>query len=277
MIAPTYKATYKRQPLAVLNKLIQKRKELLGNTYKDAVIATAIDALKSIRAITESHYGKDTIELAKDDVIVTQRSDIHPSFTGKEHKRCFRAGASQSRNAPRISLVGSKCVCLVPPEDRTWLNASVWTVDVSKKRLERWRKHPSKLTVVASSLEQVMNYITKRFSKIAARQGGLARCVIGALMGKLSTRPQASQKSGAHVNKIVGKYGVVNKSDANKTYSVHVESDLLYAKDAVRGGEAGIENALKKAANKIAGMIKHFAGAELDANLSTPFPEVKRR
>lgn len=165
---------------------------------------------------------------------------------------------------------------LIPPSDKTWQLASIWTVTVSKERLERWPRHPAKLTVVAISEQQVRDYITKRFSNIAKRQGGLAQSVLSALMGKLSTRPPASPKSGAHVNKIVGKYGVVNKEDANSTYSVHVVSNLMYAKLAVKGGAAGIDMALKKAANKIAGMIKHFASRKLDERVTTPFPEVKR-
>lgn len=275
MIGIEIKPTYKGKPLQTLNDLVQKRMTLLGNTYKDAVIATAIDALRSIRAVTENHAGKEIV-VGDGDVTITRRGDIHPSFSGKEHKRCFRAGATPSRNAPRIDMTGSKCVCLVPPSDKIWMSAGVWNVTVSKKRLERWPRHPAKLTVVATSEQQVMNYITKRFSNIAKRQSGLAQCVLGALMGKLSTRPPANPKSGEHVNKIVGRYGLVNKTDANSTYSVHVESNLLYAKDAVKGGESGIQMALKKAANKIAGMLKHFACKNLDERITTPFPEVKR-
>lgn len=58
---------------------------------------------------------------------------------------------------------------------------------------------------------------------------------------------------------------------------MHVESNLAYALDAVKGRAAGIDSALKSAANKIVGIIKHKAGARLDENLRTPFPEVKKK
>lgn len=58
MVAPDIRPTFEGKPLEVLNDLIGKRQEWLGEGYKDAVAATAITALKSIRAITETHYGK---------------------------------------------------------------------------------------------------------------------------------------------------------------------------------------------------------------------------
>ena len=276
MIEPKLQATYEGKPLEVLSDLIQKRQQWLGETYKDAVAATAITALKSIRAITNTYYGKNSIQLTKNDVTIERRTGVHPSFTGKDHKPCFRSGNNPSRNAPRISL-GRRYISLVPKSTKDWLNAQVWIVKLSNERLERWKKFPPQFYAIATSYDIVFDYVKRKFSNIANRQAGLARSVLGALMGKLSTRPPANEQAGEHVSKIVRRYGVVNQRDAGNTYSVHVESNLLYALLAVKGRNTGIQNALKSAANKVAGIIKHKVGERLDVDLTTPFPEVKKK
>ncbi len=275
MISPTVKATYEGKPLSVLNDLIEKRKQWLNETYKDSIVATAITALRSIRALTLTHYGKSEVYVPSD-VVTIRRADIHPSFTGKEHKRCFRAGALPTKNAPRVDL-GTHCVQLVPPGDRAWSRASVWIVKLSKSQLERWPNVRPELYIVATSQEAALNYAKSKFGKIAKRQAGLARAVLTSLMSKLSTRPPASERYGAHVAKLIKRFGFVSEKDSDKTFSVHIESRLLYALDAVKGKASGVTNALKSAANKIVGLINHTAGAKLDEKLATPFPEVKRK
>lgn len=57
-MAATYNATYNGQPLSVLAELIAKRRELMHETAKDAVVATGITVLKSLRALTKRYKGK---------------------------------------------------------------------------------------------------------------------------------------------------------------------------------------------------------------------------
>lgn len=276
MIATEVKATWNKQPLDVLNKMIEKRKKWFHETHKDAVAAIAINALKSIRAITNTFAGKETVMIGGNHIKLSERNDVHPSFYGSSKKRCFRSGSRNSHNAPRVDL-GSHCVQLIPPSLLAWKDAKVWRVQLSKERAERWPKQPITFHVVALTYDSVVSYLEKRFGRIAARQGGLARYVLTLAMRKLSTKPQAIDKQGAHVSKIGGKYSYVASQDTGDDYSVHVESNLSYAVSAVKGGLAGIQNALKSAANKIAGLLKHRIGDDLDKELSTPFPEVKRR
>ena len=57
--AVTINPTYANgRPLAVLEKLINRRLEILRQSRKDAVVATAITVLKSIRARTKRHTEK---------------------------------------------------------------------------------------------------------------------------------------------------------------------------------------------------------------------------
>lgn len=239
MITPSITATYEGQPLDVLNGLIEKRERWLHETYKQSVSATAITALKSVRALTETHYGKEVATITEKDVTLTRRGDIHTSFKGKDHKRCFRAGADRNSKTSVVDI-GRHCIYLVPPGAKSWEQASVWMVHLSKDRLERWPNFPSPFPVVAMSEEVVLEHVRKRFSNIAKKQSGLARTILGALMGRLSTRPPASEKAGAHVSKIVNRFGDVQTSDTGNIYSVHAESNLAYALDAVRGGFAGV-------------------------------------
>lgn len=276
MISTTITPTWKKQPLDVLNKMIEKRKKWFHETHKDAVAAIAINALKSIRANTNTFAGKETVRIGGNDIRLSERNDIHPSFYGASKKRCFRQGSGYARNAPRVDL-GSRCVQLVPPSLKAWKDAKVWRVQLSNERAERWPKQPMTFHVVALTHDSVVSYLEKRFGRIAVRQGGLARYVLTLAMRKLSTKPPAIDKQGAHVSKVGGKYSYVASQDTGDEYSVHVESNLCYAVSAVKGGLAGIQNALKSAANKIAGLIRHRIGDALDKELSTPFPEVKKR
>lgn len=122
MIAPTIKATYDSQPLNVLNKLIEKRQKWLRESAKDSIVATAITALRSIRAATTTHFGKKQIKIPCDDIVITPRTDVHPSFSGKTRQRCFRTGPAASRKTPKVDL-GKHCVQLVPPSSLLWKSA----------------------------------------------------------------------------------------------------------------------------------------------------------
>ena len=48
------RVTYEGKPLEVLNELLKKRSEILGETTKNAVVATMIASLVSIRAGTRN-------------------------------------------------------------------------------------------------------------------------------------------------------------------------------------------------------------------------------
>ena len=197
MISPTINASYEGRPLDVLHDLIQKRQEWLGETYRASVAATAITALKSIRAITLNHYGKKEVYIG-DDITITQKVGIHPSFIGKSHSRCFRVGSIPARHSPRAYLE-KPCVQLVPPSDKAWLNASVYIIKLSKERLKRWPGNPEEFYVAATSKDQVISYVKKKFGKIAKREAGLARAVLGSIMSKLSTYPPANGGVGERV------------------------------------------------------------------------------
>ena len=93
----------------------------------------------------------------------------------------------------------------------------------------------------------------------------------------ISTHIPPAEKAGIHATKIANKFATAIENNSGNNFSLHLESKLAYALDSVKGGMSGIANALKSAANKITGIIKHQAGAKLSEDLPLPFPEVKRR
>ena len=105
----------------------------------------------------------------------------------------------------------------------------------------------------------------------------MARAVLGSAMAMLSTLPPAISNVGSRVSKLMKKYVLASTMDNGDAYSVRVGSKLSYAVDAVKGGMTGVSDALKRAANKVAGFLLHKAGSKLSNELSTPFPEVKRK
>ena len=58
MVVPKVDMTYNGKPVEVLMQLIDKRRKILGELGRDAVIATAITVLKSLRAQTKRFRGK---------------------------------------------------------------------------------------------------------------------------------------------------------------------------------------------------------------------------
>ena len=274
MITPTVSITYGGRPMEVLNQLLEKRQKWLRESGKDGVVATAITALQSIRKDTKAHRS----QLVKIDglrVRIEERADVHTSHT-KGGVRCYRRGTRTDRRAPRVDL-GRTCVQLVPPADKAWRDASVFRVTISAEQKERWPFQPLEFNVAASSYKAVESYVRKRLGHIAKREGGLARHVLSLAMQQLSTRPPAKGKVGEAAQKTAKRFLDVATYGSGDAYTVQIRDNLSYAVDAVKGGASGIDFALKRAANRIAGMIRHRAGARLDEDIPTPFPEVKRK
>ena len=68
----------------------------------------------------------------------------------------------------------------------------------------------------------------------------------------------------------------VQKNGNGSTFSLSASDLLDYAKLALKGGDAAINQALMKASNKIASMInKKCEKLLMFEKLDTPFPEVK--
>ena len=94
-------------------------------------------------------------------------------------------------------------------------------------------------------------------------------------MAKLSTRNDPL--IGSSISRsLAGTYSLVTKSGAGEEFAVTVLDALDYAALALKGGRPAVDLAMKKAANKISGMIRHSVYCPLDHDVGTPFPEIVR-
>lgn len=260
--------TWNGRPLAELNRLIGRRMALLGESSRDAVIATAIIALQSIRKATKKCSPR-RVKATKGGVSYALVEDAFPAFT-KGGVRCLRRGSR--RGGRRIATPEHTVQLVAPGED--WRLAHLFRVDLTDEQHARWPKQPKSFLVVARSETAAESYLDKRYSKIAERQGGLARLALGKAMAAISSRPPAQGRVGAHAPAVANRAVRVYKADTRQGYEVRVHDALVYAAHAVNGGRAGVDNALKSAANRVAGRLRHMGAHLLDPDLQTPFPEV---
>lgn len=275
MIEPTLNMTYGGRPMSVLNTLILRRQEWLHEGYRDAVIATAITALQSIRAATKKRNPTKRIVLGVR-IAVTERHDVHTAHT-RGGARCYRMGPRDAahKRSQRIEM-GEHCVQLCPPGARAWRKCNIYHVKLTADQADRWPKQPVEFDVVAETQDGAMSYLEGRFKNIADREAGLGRHVLTLAMQRLSTRA-TQEEVGAAAKKSANRWLDINVSDGGDNFRVLIRDNLSYAMTAVNGGRAGVADALKRAANRIAGMINHKANLPLEEKLISPFPEVKRR
>lgn len=197
---------------------------------------------------------------------------LWPSFT-RGGKRCLREG---SRKHGRRVPTPEHTVQLVPPAEH-WDWAFVFRVSLGDDVLQRWPGQPQSYWVIARSREAVESYLQKRYTNIARQYLGTMRFSLGEAMAKISTRPSASGRLGTKADKVGRREIFVRSFDGADGYTVEVADTLHYAAHAFQRGRAEIAYAMKKAANSIAGRLRKVGEHILDADLQTPFPEVKGR
>ena len=106
----------------------------------------------------------------------------------------------------------------------------------------------------------------------------MAKRALGKLAHRISANEQDNTRATARAERVAGeKTFVIERVTGNK-YVLDIHDKLMFAELAVRGGKYGIQLAMKKAANKVAGYIQHTCKKILlPGELPTPFPEIRRR
>lgn len=168
-------------------------------------------------------------------------------------------------------------VQLVPPTEK-WKNARVYSVHLTEAQLKRWPCQPSVYWIVAMGDRAVETYIAKRYGRIAQQAKGMARSALSKLSHKISVLDRDDGKGTPHAQRVAERETSVHERVAGNKYILDVRDNLSFAELAVRGGKYGIQLAMKKAANKVAGYIQHTCKKILlPGELPTPFPEIRRR
>ena len=251
-------ATYEGKPLSVLNELIEKRSRILKESVRDAVAAVGINALTSIRASTLDARKKKKFDIKVED------TGWYAGYSKSLNSMCVRSGVSPY--SKRID--GLKKVVYLTHGIKNQSERHVFKVTQEKKEIE-----PFYVACVTSQI--AMDYALKATKHRIDDFGTLAKNALGVAMYKLArnSKLEGSAKSQMSASKVA----TVDVHDADGEYSVRISDELEYATDALNGGVKEIDNALMKAANKVAGTLKHFASSDLKDTLETPFPEVKKR
>ena len=250
--------------LEELSRLIALRVERLGEMTKDAVIAAAIDVLVSLRADTRVAVPGKSVDPPRR---ITPRRDLHISFRGGTRIPCLRVGSPKGPEHKGGSFYfasrGNKIQDL--------------TVFQIVPRHERINPY----FVAAHSASEALKFEGDLIRRRVEKKGSLARTALGIAMAKISTRndsansPKIARLLASKLSHVV----VSGSGFGSGEFGLDYQSELGYSYEALKTGPGGVDIALQKAANKIAGMLTHAAhkAGDLEHDVETPFPEVRRQ
>ena len=263
MVNVTMSGTYEGRPLEVLGKLIEERKRILGESAADAVAATAIDVLGSLKALTKVSPKKARPREQR----VDRDYDKAPYVTKKDDPGFY--GTHLLRRWKYTRLPGT-------PDEWTRIRYA-WT---RRTRGKTGRMHGGSAAEEHRQIKKYLQWIPN---------SGLARKVLGVAQNEISTRPsrikEIEWQEYARGNRraVPKKYAILMWGGAPRNSAgigdvwLSVRDTLGYAQQALRHGQSDVELSIQKAANKIAGRLCKVAEAKLGERIETPFPEVKRR
>ncbi len=243
--------------LATFGALMEKRRVILGESAKDALVACGIDALVSLRAATKTAIKKNSFATG------VESTGWYGGFSQSLRKPCIRQG--WRHDSPRVDVGGARVKFLTHG-----------VRDARKQRV--FKVTPEHRAVAPYYVVCESKAVAKAFEKKCAMHrvgnlGNLAKNALGVAMAKLSTRNVAIDGSSTCVN------AASRLSDVARADGVITITDKLgYSVAALKGGAADVQLALQKAANKIAGRLqKEVLRRGLKDHVATPFPEVRAR
>lgn len=197
--------------------------------------------------------------------------DLAPGYKGRSHTRCIRDQAGKGQEYWNQHIVQ-----LVAPTEN-WKKAKVYTVHLTDEQKKRWPCQPQIYWIVAMTDRAVSSYLSKRYGAIAKKHEGMARAALGKLSHKIS-KAGKEERAAPHAQTVAEKETFVVEKVQGDKYILDVRDNISFAQLAVKGGAVGVQIAMKKAANKVAGLIQHTCKKILlPGELPTPFPEVRRR
>lgn len=259
----SFEATWgESKPLEELTRLMEKRMILMRENSYDAAVATIINTLVSLRALTR------VARPAKKTKVVVEPLDQYipsPSKRGGKYQRCLRLGGVHVTGIRRLK----------------WI-----TNDMPFRDLHTYRVIPEHTSVkpylvVAPSAAVAEDFEQKCAARRKDNYGGLAKTALGIAMAQLSTK-NVQTKSFERISR--SKLVFVEQFNDGKTITISARDLLNYAVSALPNGRADVNTALMKAANKTQGILaaylKKYGSFLLDEAASvskTPFPEVVKR
>ena len=288
MLAVDLSMDWGGRPLSELQRLLERRQQLLKETPRDACIATAIDVLKSLRALTNK---------AK----ATPKPGVNYTITDTGWVGGWRSKGDRGKmtrffkgTAKGLTMTASKymerCVKtahyrgqIIPYIHPIWLTGSgafekgrivhVYRVKPGHADKMKWakNKHHGCWFIAAYDQATAEKHAARLMRKYLQKYSGMARYAINFAMQQVHGEPEI------HVSDIgrnIARNNIkVKSSGTHEGWEVQVEDTLEYAAKAFKRGDA-VQYAMAKAANSITGYLNARAGRLLDAKITTPFPEI---
>ena len=271
MLAANVTAEWQGKPLTVLADLIEKRKRIMGEDAQDAVVATSIDVVRSLRGLTRKAPVK-----ANEHSFRVELTPYVASWErhGSSYRRVVRMGAGGSKVA--IYPVNNAGQHYVKGE-----RVQVWKITPVHAERWTWQKNRNKgcWYVFAQSEGVARRFAIEHVSRLLRKESGMGKTALGFAMARLSTRSAPVDAKGPKAQQIAAASIHITSSGSGGMFTLTVCDNLEYAKHALKGGDSAISLAMMKASNKIAGRLaqwekKHFFEGE---RTTTPFPEIKTR
>ena len=254
---------------------------ILNNSTREAIIAIAIQTIKSLRAMTPKSKGElypitDTIDNDELGIAVEEASEYVVGFKTESGKRkpCIRQG--------------NKNGAVVTESLKPWwrinissemYTAKVFKVTLSEGRSQAWGKYKKKsFYMVAASRDAAIYHVTNRFQKIVKTYACMGKDAWTLAM-KLTTQKDSTYSSSKKAKEVLERNVKVssNLTGLNSgNYSIEVQDNLNYAGDII-GGDSAVNLALAKALNSTNGYINRYIEKQnkdewFDDIQATPFP-----
>jgi len=269
----TFKATADGKPLEVLQDLVAKRASALRETTRDAVTATAINILNSLKSATKVAKVKPHRQS-----YWIEATNLFGGFEG-HRKICVRIGSHYGTRSDIRPAIG------FTPGGESVLRSRVYKIIAKNPRMTfaRNRNFPNRYWYVLCEHEgQARAYAEGRMERMLRKERGMARYTIGIAQAKVSTRgSMTSRPSGAKSWQIAHRASQVKISGSgfnSGEFGIHFFDALDYSLDALKGGKSAFDLACMKAANKTAGLIHMaYVNRRFGEDCPTPYPEVRSR
>lgn len=239
------------QPLSVLADLVEKRMRILNETSQQAVVATGITCIQSLRAQTKvAPKNQRPAERVFERV-----RDKAPYLTVRGR------GTGLLRRWRYTFLPGTS-------SERTYI-----VYPYTERKRVKGKMHGGNETAEK-------NEILAQFGKRPIKHRGLAKTALGIAMSNLAQ--STGREASAKVSQLAAANVSTKWSINGNTFELVVHDALEYAMLALKNGKATFDQAYKSAANKIAGRLQHVinkVGTDFwgDVNIGTPFPEVAQK
>lgn len=256
-----------------LSSLVAKRAQFLkGETTRAAVTATAINILSSLRARTIV----SKVSRASFGSVVAPAPGVEAGWKSD-------GGKARGRRVVRAQGGHEMSACLVvnlAGQYRRGERPLCYVVISKFPRSVGGSEKYERVYVIANSAKDVRKWADDRQRKYVRRFAGMAKWAVGQAQSRISAAAVTGDSASDEARQTALKHLVVKTEGdgvASGSYAVSVEDGLGYSMAALKGGAADFDLALKKAANRTAGIINRLAGERLEEDIPTPFPEVKGR